>query len=142
MEVVIFVLVALCLLKRLAVEADALESQRAIYNLVLPAALFVALVAFQMAPLPPPVEAVISPSTFGLYQKSLPWWPERPVHERSLSASADSGGVVLLPTSGEVTSGTAIPFAGIEKPNAFRITRLDVENIPGLRGVRFQLTGR
>ena len=81
MEVITFLLVALWLLKHLViVEPRALDPQPGIYHLVLPAALFVALVAFEMAPLPPSVEAIISPSTFELYQKSLPGRPEGPVH--------------------------------------------------------------
>src|SRR5579884_3904558 len=43
--------------------------------LAIPAGLFLALVLFQLVPLPPKAEALLSPSTYRLYQESLPGWP-------------------------------------------------------------------
>ena len=135
MEVITFLLVALWLLKQLVVvEPRALEPQQDIRNLLLPAALLVALVAFQIAPLPPSFEAIISPSTFELYQKSLPGWPDRPVYGESLPASSHPGGLTLLPSSAEVAGGAEVPFAKIDKQNTSAATReLNVENRPGPR---------
>jgi len=133
MEVITFLLVALWLLKHLVV-AEPRTPERGIYQLVLPAALFVALVAFQIAPLPPSFEAIISPSTFELYQKSLPGWPDRPVYGESLPAGSHPGGLALLPSSAEVAGGAEVPFGKIDKQNTPATTRkLKVENRPGPR---------
>jgi O-antigen ligase/tetratricopeptide (TPR) repeat protein len=128
MEVVILLLVAFWLLKRLCLQAGALDSQRGIYSLMLPAALLIGLITFQMAPLPPSVEALISPSTFELYQRSLPGWPDRHVYERPLAPRRGSQDVVLLPTSQEVAKGAAIPFATTETQSAAPEAPLNVEN--------------
>ena len=135
MEVITFLLVALWLLKHLVVvEPRTPEPQRGIYHLLLPAALFVALVAFQIAPLPPSFEAIISPSTFELYQNSLPGWPDRPVYGESLPASSHPSGLALLPSSAEVAGGAEVPFGKIDKQNTSATTReLTVENRPGPR---------
>ena len=43
--------------------------------LALPAVLFVVLLVFQIAPLPPSLMRVISPATYRLYATSFPGWP-------------------------------------------------------------------
>jgi O-antigen ligase/tetratricopeptide (TPR) repeat protein len=135
MEVITFLLLALWLLKHLVVvEPRTFEPQPGIFNLVLPAALLVALAAFQIAPLPPSFEAIISPATFELYQKSLPGWPDRPVYGESLPASSRPGGLALLPSSSKVAEGAEVPFGKIDKQNTSATTReLKVENRPGPR---------
>lgn len=45
-------------------------------RLALPLALFVGLLLFQIAPLPPPVMRLISPATYRLYAMSFPGWPQ------------------------------------------------------------------
>lgn len=46
-------------------------------SVFLPLLLFVSLILFQLLPLPPAVLRSLSPSTYELYVRSLPGWPER-----------------------------------------------------------------
>jgi O-antigen ligase/tetratricopeptide (TPR) repeat protein len=132
MEVTIFLLIAVWLIKHLLLEANVAESQRGIHNLALPAVLLAALVAFQMVPLPPSIEAMVSPSTFELYQKSLPGWPDKPAHNKLRAASPHSQGLVLLPTSGDIAAGATVPFVNIASQSNFFATREpDVESRRG-----------
>jgi O-antigen ligase/tetratricopeptide (TPR) repeat protein len=105
----ILLLVALLLLKFLSAEPGPVEVGRPICRLTLPAFLLVSLVSFQMVPLPPALERVASPSTFKLYQKTLPGWPEKPVYD-FLAPSHASKTRVVLPTSDEVMRDIAVPL--------------------------------
>jgi O-antigen ligase/tetratricopeptide (TPR) repeat protein len=113
MEAAIFLLTALWLLGRLFSKPDAVESQPKIPSLTLPVALLAVLVAFQMLPLPPALEAIISPSTFELYQKSLPRWSDYYFPKRSFPAEPSSRSLVVLPTSEDIVNGAPVPFAKI-----------------------------
>jgi O-antigen ligase/tetratricopeptide (TPR) repeat protein len=113
MEVVIFLLAALRLIRAMLFEANAVESRRRLFNLALPAALFVSLVTLQLAPLAPSIEAVVSPSTFQLYQNSLPGWPDRAIDGKFPRPTPHPGGLALLPTSEEVAAGASVPFVQI-----------------------------
>ena len=112
MEAVIFLLAAAWMLRLLLIEAGTFGLRGGVLSTVLPIALLAGLVAFQLAPLPPAFERIISPSTFELYQKSLPGWPERPIYNTPLPVRAHSADeVVLLPSRSEVALGARIPFA-------------------------------
>ncbi len=52
------------------------NTQSRLPPLVLPLALFLALCAMQLVPLPPSLLKIISPQTFEVYKQSLPGWPE------------------------------------------------------------------
>ncbi len=57
-------------------------------SLFLPLALFISLVLFQLFPLPPYLLHLLSPSTYELYSRSLPGWPEKvPYQDLSFEAS-------------------------------------------------------
>ncbi|MBV8775208.1 MAG: O-antigen ligase family protein [Deltaproteobacteria bacterium] len=111
MEAVIFLMMAWSLLRYLVV-ADG--SRAGIDRLVVVGGLFVAFVAFEMVPLPPSIERTISPSTFDLYQNSMPGWPDQALDDRPLGDIASTR-FALLPTSAEIGSGASIPFAVIAK---------------------------
>jgi O-antigen ligase/tetratricopeptide (TPR) repeat protein len=73
---------------------------------------------FQLAPLPPPVLRVVSPTAYEVYARAFPNWPrERPYANLNAIAStapkpgASDNDFVILPTPGEVKGGAAIPFA-------------------------------
>jgi O-antigen ligase/tetratricopeptide (TPR) repeat protein len=86
-EAVIFSL-AIVWMVRLAVE-DAPQSFGGMRPFLTPALLFVGLVIFQLLPLPPAVERLVSPSTYRLYATSLPGWPERdPYPEPAVAPSS------------------------------------------------------
>jgi len=78
-----------------------------------PLAVFLAVVLFQLIPLPPSVLRVLSPSTYELYVRSLPGWPERVgIEDVSPRTRADARkpARALLPTIEEVKRGAAVPF--------------------------------
>ena len=90
----------------------------------IPFVIFVALVIFQMTPLPPSVVRILSPSTYEVYSRALDGWPaSRPYDDlgsnRPAAASAavataapdTAAGPVILPSVDEVKNGVAIPFA-------------------------------
>jgi tetratricopeptide (TPR) repeat protein len=82
--------------------------------LLLPAALFGALVLTQLAPLPPAVLRAVSPAAYRLYAVSLPGWPRAPKQPDELRpAAARRGGARwrILPTQDEIARGAALPFA-------------------------------
>jgi O-antigen ligase/Flp pilus assembly protein TadD len=110
-EVVIFLLFAIWISRLMLGGSDALEPAVDLRWLLLPAAAFVAMIAFQLVPLPPSLERVVAPSTFELYQKSLPGWPRDSAHEAPDSMPAHSEPeALLLPTAAEVAAGAAVPF--------------------------------
>jgi len=72
-QALIFLLTAVWMVR--IVLADERLPLRPVGALAIPAGLFLALVLFQLVPLPPKAEALLSPSTYRLYQESLPGWP-------------------------------------------------------------------
>jgi O-antigen ligase/tetratricopeptide (TPR) repeat protein len=102
-------------------------------NLALPLLLFFILILFQLFPLPPGLLRLLSLSTFEVYSRSLPGWPDRLLYSdlalsrpekqgegsreqgatgvRAQSAkSKEQSAPVILPTLDEVRSGAPIPF--------------------------------
>ena len=78
-----------------------------------PLLLFLAVVLFQLIPLPPSVLRVLSPSTYELYVRSLPGWPEHVGLEQlppGTPAGVRKRSRALLPTSDEVKRGASVPF--------------------------------
>jgi predicted Zn-dependent protease len=95
----------------LALAPDAVRLSR---RLGLPLSLFFLLLFVQLLPLPPGLLRAISPSTFDLYSRSLPGWPERAPYSAVLAATGDgqteAHKPVFLPTPDELRAGAAIPF--------------------------------
>jgi O-antigen ligase/tetratricopeptide (TPR) repeat protein len=85
MEAFIFGLVVVWMAKRALLARKSQPStqypipntQDRLTPLALPLSLFVALVVFQLVPLPPSVLKIISPQTYEAYTQILPGWPER-----------------------------------------------------------------
>ena len=75
-EAVIFGLVAVALAKvwRMKLDLAKLRHSHA-FSLAFPLVLFIGFVLFQLLPLPPPVEGVISPMTYEIYSRAFPGWP-------------------------------------------------------------------
>jgi len=115
MEALVFILLALWMARGLASGGEIAKSDRIATRplgfLALPATLLVGLIAFQMVPLPPGFERVISPATFELYERSLPGWPDNPLASQTpLVNHRMPHTIVALPTSDEVAAGVPIPF--------------------------------
>ena len=95
---------------------DGIRSLINLPSLLLPIVLFITFVAFQLVPLPPPLLRILSPSTYEVYQKSLPGWPEKTPYTDLVyaqEASPKSPGSVtwtLLPTLDEIRRGARVPF--------------------------------
>ena len=112
-EVAIFVLIAALGARTLCGRAP-LFSNSGVIALVAPLGLFIALDAFQLIPLPPGFERVISPSTYSLYAQSLPGWPSRQPYgdpPADTSRPSDIAAIVILPSIEEVRDGFPIPYA-------------------------------
>jgi O-antigen ligase len=112
-EVGIFVLIA-ALGARILCGRAPLFAISGVIALVAPLGLFIALGAFQLIPLPPGLERVISPSTYRLYAQSLPGWPSRkPYGEPPVAVSrpSDIAVIVILPSVEQVREGFPIPYA-------------------------------
>ncbi len=112
-EVAIFVLIA-ALGARILCGRAPLFSSAGVIALVTPLGLFIALDAFQLIPLPPGLERVISPSTYSLYAHSLSGWPSRqPYGEPPADTSrpSDIAVTVILPSIEQVRNGFPIPYA-------------------------------
>jgi O-antigen ligase/tetratricopeptide (TPR) repeat protein len=112
-EVAIFVLVA-ALSARILRSRAPLFASSGVIALVAPLGLFIALGAFQLIPLPPSLERVISPSTYRLYAQSLPGWPSTPPYGEPPAATyqpSDIGVIVILPSVEQVREGFPIPYA-------------------------------
>jgi O-antigen ligase/Tfp pilus assembly protein PilF len=143
LEIAIFILVALWMAKLIIVRGERLGVRLTPHSspltpLVLPLTLFFVLLLFQMIPLPPAFLRVLSPSTYELYQKSLPGWPEKAPYEDPVGGKAQSGqksevggrrAAVILPTPDEVRRGVPVPFSQPEDynpspvaPSASRLT--------------------
>ncbi|MGD0116823.1 MAG: O-antigen ligase family protein [Candidatus Binatus sp.] len=87
-------------------------------KLMLPVAALAGYVLFQLAPLPPQVLRVVSPTAYEVYARAFPDWPrQRPyadlnaMVEATPKTTAASDSFVILPTTAEVKAGAAIPFA-------------------------------
>jgi O-antigen ligase/tetratricopeptide (TPR) repeat protein len=106
-EAAILLMLVSLLVRYLVVEG---ESHPGIGQLIMPAGLFLALVAFEMVPLPPAIERTISPSTFDFYQNSLSRRAKGTVDARPLTAGVRSAIFAVLPTSAEISEGSSIPF--------------------------------
>src|SRR5260370_3035222 len=112
-EVAIFGVIA-ALGARILCGRAPLFSSSGVVALVTPLGLFIALDAFQLIPLPPGLERVISPSTYRLYAHSLSGWPSRqPYGEPPADTSrpSDIAVTVILPSVEQVRNGFPIPYA-------------------------------
>jgi tetratricopeptide (TPR) repeat protein len=89
-EIVIFLL-TIVLAMRLAVERTP-RPFPGLRGLLLPAAAFIALIIFQLLPMPPAMIRVISPTTYKLYATSLPGWPQQTPYrgDRNVRSASDS----------------------------------------------------
>ena len=76
MEATIFLLVIVWMAKLLLAPSNAPHSKNA-PHFFLPLLLFGSSVLFQLLPLPPSLLHMISPSTYEVYTKTLPGWPEK-----------------------------------------------------------------
>ncbi len=107
-EAAIFLLVALWMVK-LMLRRD-WEARPPAWG---PLVLFLAVVLFQLIPLPPSVLRVLSPSTYELYVRSFPGWPKH-IGLEQLPPGTPAGirkrSPALLPTSAEVKRGASVPF--------------------------------
>jgi len=84
---------------------------RGIRPLMLAVFALVALVAFQLLPLPPSVLKVIAPASYQAYRTGLPGWPEHEAYSwladrQTLRAKT----IYALPTASEVQKGAGVPF--------------------------------
>jgi hypothetical protein len=79
-EVTIFLL-TIVFMVRIAV-ARTPQAFPGLHRVLTPAALFIALALFQLLPLPPPIQRVISPATYRLFETSLAGWPDRDPYPR------------------------------------------------------------
>jgi len=102
------------------------SSLRFVQKLALPLLLFFILILFQLFPLPPGLLRLLSPSTFEVYSRSLPGWPDRlpyldlsfsrpekqseGTREQGVAGDKAQSAPVILPTLDEVRSGAPIPF--------------------------------
>jgi len=84
---------------------------------VLPAVALAGYILFQLAPLPPSVLRVVSPTAYEIYARTFPDWPrERPYTDMNAMVSAapkateSNDSFEILPTLAEVKSGATIPF--------------------------------
>jgi O-antigen ligase/tetratricopeptide (TPR) repeat protein len=79
----------------------------------LPIALALALMGFEMVPIPPALLATLSPAAHEIYARALPGWPTRPSY-RDVNLDAQPAlpsGPVILPTADQVRAGAKVPFA-------------------------------
>jgi len=79
----------------------------------LPIALVLALMGFEMVPMPPALLAILSPTAYEIYARALPGWPTQPSY-REVNFDAQPvppSGPVILPTAEQVRAGAKVPFA-------------------------------
>jgi O-antigen ligase/predicted Zn-dependent protease len=114
-EELVFILLALWMARGVIggdeiAESDRLAARRSGF-LALPATLLIGIIAFQMVPLPPKLERLLSPATFEMYQRSLPGWPDNPpAYQTRLERHRAPDAIVVLPTADEVAAGVPIAF--------------------------------
>jgi O-antigen ligase len=129
-EAALFALVAVWMAKALLVPGTGRPEAEVAWgefrHFAAPLALFLALLAFELVPLPARLLRTLSPSTYRLYAMSLPGWPSA-VPYRGLGsmrppAAAPETEVAVLPAIDEVRQGIAIPFAppalGVAEPSS------------------------
>ena len=82
-------------------------------TVVLPIVLVLALMGFEMMPLPPALLAILSPAAYETYTRALPGWPtQAPYRDVNFNAQpAPPPGPVILPTAEQVRAGAKVPFA-------------------------------
>ena len=80
-EAVVFFVVIVWMVKLLSLPFIPYSSLLTFKRLALPLALFVGLVLSQLLSLPPSLLRILSPSTYELYTRSLPGWPEKMPYE-------------------------------------------------------------
>jgi O-antigen ligase/Tfp pilus assembly protein PilF len=98
-----------------------------LFALVLPLGLFLALMVFQLVPLPPQVLRAISPATYSLYVRTLDGWPTHPAYGAILALpgkDAPEHLEAVLPTPGEVGEGAAIPRTHVSPAPTHSIQRV------------------
>jgi O-antigen ligase/tetratricopeptide (TPR) repeat protein len=104
-----------------------------------PLGLFLAVIVFQLTPLPARLVGTLSPATYRLYAMSLPGWPTGDPY-RELGSAAPRAAraepeVAVLPTIDEVRQGVPIPFAppalGVAEPPADDVAAPGVPVRPG-----------
>jgi tetratricopeptide (TPR) repeat protein len=93
------------------------------HGLALPLVLLIALIGFQLLPLPPAAIRLISPSTYHLYELSFPGWPQRPPLEELqhayLAAPAKTApAVAVLPPATSAAKAGAVDGAPNRKGNS------------------------
>jgi O-antigen ligase/tetratricopeptide (TPR) repeat protein len=107
-----FVAAAVWMVQVAAGRCSAALPDRHMRRVLVPAALFLGIVAFQLLPLPPVIEQAIFPGTYRLYCNSLPGWPQRTPYQWLQSPpSVKAAERYLLPTQSEVRNGLPVPFA-------------------------------
>ena len=82
-------------------------------TVVLPIVLVLALMGFEMMPLPPALLSILSPAAYETYTRALPGWPtQAPYRDVNFNAQpAPPPGPVILPTAEQVRAGAKVPFA-------------------------------
>jgi O-antigen ligase/tetratricopeptide (TPR) repeat protein len=101
-EIIIFCL-TIVWMARLAID-DAPQAFGGLRKLLIPAGLFVGLILFQLLPLPPAVERVVSPSTYRLYATSLPGWPARDPYPDAAGAASVQERLSNFPRNAKVAA--------------------------------------
>ncbi|MGH7887980.1 MAG: hypothetical protein ACREPG_08955, partial [Candidatus Binatia bacterium] len=80
-------------------------------RLAAPLLLFIALISFQLLPIPAALLAILSPNGYALYQASLAGWPEKPPFADLLEGrSVTPAQPELLPTPDQIRRGATTPF--------------------------------
>ncbi|MGA6972687.1 MAG: O-antigen ligase family protein [Candidatus Binatus sp.] len=97
--------------------APQLPARSGAAKFVLPVAALAGYVLLQLTPLPPQVLRVASPTAYQVYARAFPDWPREAPYtdlnamvEAAPKTAAASDSFVILPTTGEVKAGAAIPF--------------------------------
>ena len=138
-EIVCFSLLLLWLIKSCFFAADhgsSIFAQADFLLLAVPSALIVALMLFQLLPLPPAVLRQLSPRAYEIYRKSLPGWPGQVVYDApgyaTRFARTKTPAAALLPTIEELENGAPIPFS--PKPAAAPGTGADDQGSAAMEG--------
>ena len=116
-ETVAFAMLAAVLL-RMREERPAHKGIAEVWRIAVPAAVVIALIGFQLLPLPPAMLHVLSPRTYELYDHTLRGWPssiDYPAPAVAQTSTADNQ-TVVMPTQSEVAGGAQVPFTSSHKP--------------------------
>jgi O-antigen ligase/tetratricopeptide (TPR) repeat protein len=115
MEAAIFLAGVAWMIKLWSAEATGRRIYR--HHWIVAGAAFLVLVLLQIVPLPPTLLRIISPSTYLLYQRTLPGWSETVPYEHvTFSTSVTAGALappksMILPGVDAVHNGAPVPFA-------------------------------